>query len=179
MGLLDKISKKIGDSIEKSAGANMTGESKELYEEEKSEKEEKAKKFTDFKSQEVSCIASKEEMKNLNDLLLKCKAVDSDNLWLAGFPNFKTNQNARIVNMFSGKKNLKIITKCNNLFYLLRLDDGKLKSYDVFDKSMVKEVATENKTFSKTFKIKFSSSMFTIEVIENKDKIKDMINALK
>jgi len=179
MGILDKISKKIGDSMEKAAASNMTGESKELYEKEKKEREEKAKEFAEFKSQSVSTPASAEEMKDLNALLAKAKAVDSDNLWLAGFPNFKTNQNAKVANLFSGKKNLKIITKCNDVFFLLRFEDGNLKSYDVFNKSMVKEVGSEAKLFSKTFKVKLGSHLFTIEVTDNKDKIKQMVDALK
>lgn len=172
MGLLDKITKKIGNAIEKAASKNLTGASKEEYEKYKAEKEKAASEKPTENN--ISASYSGAELKNLDSLIQKVNAVDEQNLWIAGFPNFKVNQNAIAANLFSGKKNLKFLTYNNGTFYLLRLDNGEIGSYRIFKKENVASVEVSG-MMTKSFKVTFKDGTnYSVDVTENKDKIASM-----
>lgn len=178
MGLLEKL----GNAMEKSAAKNMTGESKEEYLKEKAQKEEAAAVVAAASApiDSVSGTYSAEELKELDKLMRKIGAVDGEGLWIGGFPNFKTGQNAVFANLLSGKKNLKFLTKNVDTYFLLKLEKGVISSYKAFSKKEVYQVEAQSKILSKSFKIKFNDNhVFTIDVTENKDKVKLMRDLLK
>lgn len=154
---------------------NLTGESKEEYQKEKAVKEERKhaeeKAKADLKA--MSIKANKEDLKDLTNLLKNSSFVDDNNNWLAGFPNFKTNQNAIVANLFSGKKNLRLLTQNNDVFYLLSINNDAMSPYKAFSKEDVIKVETGSKLLSKSIKLIFKNGdKYSVDVTENKDKIK-------
>ncbi len=179
MGLLEKLSQKMGDAMEKSAAKNMTGSSKEVYENEKKDfdnanEDQKIGEMVEFKFE-------KNDLNDLESLLLKGKFIDSQLLWIAGFPNFKTNQNAVAANLLTGKKNLQFLCINQEIYYFVHFEKDYIKTYRIFNKSDIKIFELKSKLFgTDTFKIELNDKkIFTISVTENKDKVRLITNYLK
>lgn len=180
MGLLDNISKKIGNAIETSAAKNMTGATKEEYEKDKAAKAEAAEQAAANAVKPISGSYENTELENLDALLKKIGAIDDEGLWIGGFLKLGANRNAVFANILSGKKNLKFLTSNSGLFYLIRLDNGKIMSYKGFRKEDVASVSSKSSLFEKTFTVQLKDrTTFVIGVAQNKDKIAQMKNRLK
>ncbi|MDD4121163.1 MAG: hypothetical protein PHG90_06260 [Clostridia bacterium] len=180
MGFLDNLSKKIGNAIEKSAAQNMTGATKEAYEKEKAERAEAAAKAEASAVPGIMGKYEKSDLDNLGALLKKIGAIDESALWIAGFPNFKANQNAFAANLLSGKKNLRFLAKNDDAFYLIKLDEGTISSYKGFRKEDVSSVEAKGGFLTKSFRVELKDrTVYTVDVSENKDKIDQMKNILK
>lgn len=180
MGLWDSLNKKIGNAIENAASKNMSGATKEAYEKEKAENLKTAEEIAKNTVPMISGSYDKAELENLGALLKKIDAVDEENIWIAGFPNYKTNQNAFAANLLSGKKNLKFLASKSGFFYLLKLENGTISSYKGFRKEDVAEVEATGKLLTKSFKVKLKDgTVYTVDVSENKDKIQQIKEKLK
>ncbi len=171
MGLLGKISQKMGDAMEKSATKNMTGSSKEVYDTDKNATKEA--KENDIPNEMIEFKFDKKDLNDLESLLIKGKFIDEQLLWIAGFPNFRANQNAIAANLLSGKKNLKFLCVNQGIYYCAHFEKNLLRTYKVFKNSDVKKYEVKSKLLgSTTFKIEFNDNkVFTIAVTENKDKV--------
>lgn len=171
MGIFSKIGQKIGDAIEKSASKNMTGESKELYEKEKLEKEQAAKNIEVLPS--VDIPYTKEDLKNLDELVIRANLVDQSNMWIAGFSNHRTNQNATAANLFTGKKNLRFFSKNEDLFFFAHFQDDHFKSYKSFKKDNIRKSEIKTKLLgASTCLIELNDeTKLTIDVTENKEMV--------
>ena len=174
MGLLGKIAQKMGDAMEKAAVKNMTGESKEAYEKEKLAREEARKNMVI--DELIEFKFEKDDLKDLETLLMKAKLIDDQNIWIAGLPNFKTNQSAVTANLFSGKKNLRFFTVNQELYYFVHFQDNYIKAYKVFRKPDIKYVESKTKLVgADTLKIELKDGkVFTIAVTENKEQLKSI-----
>jgi len=169
MGILGKISEKIGNAMEKSASKHMTGNSKKVYEEE--EQKLKDLKEMQIPEQLIEYKFSKDELKDLNTLLIKAELIDDKNLWIGGLPNFKVNQNSRASNLFSGKKNLRFFTVRDEIYYFALFEKDILKVYRAFKKEHIVNVEAKSKLIGgSTLKIELiDGKVFTIDVTENKE----------
>lgn len=180
MGLLDNISKKIGNAIEQSAAKNMTGASKEEYEKEKAAKEQAAAQAAAAAVAPISGSYQKEELENLDALLKKIGAIDEEGVWIGGYLKLRENQNAIVANILSGKKNLKFLTYNSGLFYLIRLDNGKIMSYKGFRKEDVTSVTSKSNLFATTFKVSLNDrTTFVVDIAANKGKLSELKSKLK
>lgn len=176
MGIFGKLMSKIGEKMEKSMSKNLTGDSAKLYQEEKeanqaiiNEKLEQEKKYEEnlntFKTS-----YSKNDMKNLEQLLEKINVLDEKKIWVGGFDNFKTNQNAKAANLFSGNKNIKILSANNDTYYLCKFDNESFYAYKLFTKDEVLKVEVEG-MLSKKIKLTFKDGKnYSVDISENKDK---------
>lgn len=171
MGIFSKIGQKIGDAMEKSASKNMTGASKELYEKEKLEKEQAKENITVLPTVDISY--SKDDLKNLDELVLRANLVDHAKMWLAGFSNHRTNQNASAANLFTGKKNLRFLTKNESLYYFAHFHDDHFKSYKTFEQTDIRKTEIKTKLLgaSTCFIELNDGTVFTIDVTENKEMV--------
>ena len=169
MGILGKISEKIGNAMEKSAAKNMTGDSKKAYEEEQQKLKELREEQTP--EQLIEYKFSKDDLKDLNALLLKANLIDEKNMWIAGLPNFKVNQNSRAANLFSGKKNLRFFTAKDDIYYFALFEKDILRAYRAFKKEHILKVEAKSKLIGgSTLKIELiDGKVFTIDVTENKE----------
>jgi len=180
MGLLDNISKKIGNAMEQSAAKNMTGATKEEYEKEKAARVEAVAQAEASAVSTISGSYDKAELENLDSLLKKIGAIDNEGLWIGGYLKLRPNQNAVVANILSGKKNLKFLTYNSGVFYLIRLDNGKILSYKGFRKEDVVSVTTKSDLFTKTFRLELNDkSTYIVDVAANKGKISQLKSKLK
>lgn len=179
MGLLSKLGQKMGDAMEKSASKNMTGASKEAYETEKLEKAtlENSKVVDEM----ISIPFSKDDLKNLNNLVKRANLVDETYIWVAGFSNFKANQNASAANLFSGKKHLKFFAVNKDIYYFAFFEDDLFKTYRIFRDEHIKLVEAKPKLLgASTLKIELhDKTIFTIDVTENKEKLESIKGMFK
>lgn len=128
----------------------------------------------------ISANYTKEELKDLNTLLSKIGATGEENLWIAGYPNFKQNQNPIVANILSGKKNYRFLTNNGDLFYLLSIKKDVIASYKTFRKEYVETVKVERRLFTKNFKVVLKDrSVYSVVVMANKDKIADIKEKLR
>lgn len=128
----------------------------------------------------ISANYTKEELKDLNTLLSKIGATGKENLWIAGYPNFKQNQNPIVANILSGKKNYRFLTNNGDLFYLLSIKKDVIASYKTFRKEYVETVKVERRLFTKNFKVVLKDrSVYSVVVMANKDKIADIKEKLR
>lgn len=176
MGLFNNLMNKIGQKMEKSMSKNLTGDSAKQYQEEKESAESiKNEKFEQEKKYEeqltpLKTSYSKNDMKNLEQLLEKIKVLDERKLWIGGFDNFKTNQNAKAANLFSGNKNIKILSVNKDTYYLCKFDDDSFYAYKLFNKNEVLKVEVEG-LLSKKIKLTFKDGKnYSVDISENKDK---------
>lgn len=178
MGLLSKLGQKLGDAVEKSASKNMSGTSKEVYESEKIEKADALKNKESFDMIETEY--SKDELKDLQNLLKRAKLVDEHHLWIAGFPNFKANQNAKAANLFSGKTNLRFFCVNGDLYSFAMFEKNSLKTYKVFRKDAILKFEAKSKLMgASTFKVELrDKTVFTIDITENKEMLEALRNLL-
>jgi hypothetical protein len=179
MGLLSKLGQKIGDAMEKSASQNMTGKTKELYEEEKLKNQENEQHKVVHESIEVKY--EKDDLKNLDQFIGNSPFVDSEKIWIAGFSNHRTNQNATAANLFTGKKNLRFFMVNKDLFYFAHFVDQQLASFKVMQKSDIRKSDIKSKLIgASTVYIEHNDgTKFTIDVTENKAKLEVIKNILK
>lgn len=168
-GIFSKIGQKIGNAMEKSASQNMTGASKELYEKEKLEKEKSAQNVIELPT--VDIAYTKDDLKNLDELIIRANLVDDSKMWLAGFSNHRTNQNASAANLFTGKKNLRFLTKNESLFYFAHFHDDHFKSYKTFKQENIRKTEIKTKLLgaSTCYIELIDGTVFTIDVTENKE----------
>ncbi len=179
MGLLSKIGKKLGDAMEKSASNHMTGATKEAYEAEKKEKETlEIKKVVDDM---ISITFSKEDMKDLDQLINRANLLDERHLWVAGFSNFRANQNASAANVLTGKKHLRFFIVKQDFYYFAFFEDDLFKTYRIFRDKDIQSVDVKIKVFgASTLKIELKDGkVFTIDVTENKDKLQSIKGMFK
>ncbi len=174
MGIIKKISKKIVDIAEETS-KYLSGDSKTEFEAQEAEvvevKKEKVVEGYTFK---------KDQAKDLDKLLGQANFVDGRHLWIAGFDNFKANQNAAAANLFSGKKNLKFLSFKDGDLYLIKFDKDVLLPYRVFSLNDVLLVDTVTKMAKSSIKIKFKDdTQFSIDITENKGSIKDIKDLFK
>jgi len=179
MGLLGKLGQKIGDAMEKSASKNMTGASKEAYEAEKSEKEILEKENVLDEMIEISY--SKDDLKNLDLLIKRANLIDERKIWVAGFSNFRANQNASAANLFSGKKHLRFFCVKQDVYSFAFFEDDMFKTYRIFrDKDILKTETKTKMLGAGTLKIELKDGkVFTIDVTENKDKLQTIKGMFK
>lgn len=185
MGLLDNLMNKIGEKLEQGLAHNMTGESKELYEKEKAEKAimqaelAKKKEVAQAELDTHKVKIDKNELKNLEVLLQKINVIDTNKLWLAGFDNFKANQNTKAANLFSGKKNIKILSYDGTKYYLSKFDGDNFFAYKQFIKADVTKLEIEG-LINKKIKLNFKDGKsYSVDIIENKEKASNFKNMLK
>jgi hypothetical protein len=185
MGLFNNLMAKVSEKIEKSMSKNLTGESKEQYEKEKAERLAKREEFE--KQQQLAQAeldkhktpANKNELKNIEPLLEKIEVLDDKKLWLAGFDNFKTNQNSKAANLFSGNKNIKVLSLSGDTYYVSKFDGDNFYAYKQFSKEDVVKIEVEG-MLSKKIKLNFKDGKsFSVDITENKDKAADFKNLLK
>ncbi|MFW5780503.1 MAG: hypothetical protein ACOCWI_03525 [Bacillota bacterium] len=132
------------------------------------------------KKQPLELSFAKEQLKDLQSLMIKSDFTDEENLWLGGFLNFKVHYNAVLENLLSGKKKMKFLAKNKDDFYLLKVDGDKIVCYKTFVKEDVAEVVTGIKLLSKAIKVVFKDEdEFSIDVTANKDKVKEFKKLLK
>lgn len=180
MGILDKISKKVGDVIETYSAKNMTGATKEEYVKDKSANAEAAANAEASAVKSISGSYQKADLDNLDILLKNIGAIDDEGLWIGGFLKLGANRNAVFANILSSKKNLKFLTYNAGVFYLIRLDNEKIMSYKGFRKKDVVSVSSKSSLFEKTFKVELiDRTTFIIGVAANKGKINQIKSKLK
>ncbi|MBU1093689.1 MAG: hypothetical protein KKH01_04425 [Firmicutes bacterium] len=166
MGILTKISKKIED-IASETSQYLSGDSKKAYEEQKATEAKKIEKTVE------GYTFTKDQLRDLDVLLGQANFVDGRHLWIAGFDNFKANQNVKAANLFSGKKNLKFLSIKDDDFYLMKFDKNVLLPYRVFNVDDVLLVDLTSKMTKSSMKIKFKDdTKFSIDITENKDSVK-------
>lgn len=174
MGILGKLGQKLGDAMEKSASKNMTGSSKEVYENE--QKEKKAFEESRIIEPMISVPFSKEDLKDLDQLLLKADIIDERHLWVAGFPNHRANQNASAANVFTGKKHLRFFAVKEENFSFAFFEDDIFKTYRIFKENDIKSAEVKTKMLGAgTLRIELKDGkILTIDVTENKDKLQSL-----
>lgn len=180
MGLFDYLSKKISNVMEKGISKNLSGESKIEYEKQKQEQKLKAE-IAEKNSQAIQAElnlkktpATKNDLNNLEILLDKISVLDNTKTWVGGFENYKLKQNSKIVNMFSGNKNIRIFAVNAENYYYCKFDGENFLAYKKISKENINKVEIEN-YFSKKFLVKLNDgSVFTIDVTENKDKLANL-----
>lgn len=179
MGLLGKLGQKLGDAMEKSASKNMTGASKEAYEAEK--KEQEAQKKEQIIDEMISIPFSKDDLKDLNGLVNRANLIDENQLWVAGFSNFRANQNASAANLFSGKKHLRFFSVNKEVYSFAFFEDDMFKTYRIFRDQDIKDVDVKIKMLgASTLKIELKDGkLLTIDVTENKDKLQSIKGMFK
>lgn len=179
MGLLSKIGQKIGNAMEKSASQNMTGESKELYEKEKAEREQR--KMDQVIDPMIDISFTKDELKDLDLLIRRADMTDDRGLWIAGFSNHRHNQNASAANLFSGKKNLRFLTLKGDLLYFAHFVDDHFKTYKALRKENIRKMDIKMKLIgASTCYIELKDqTIFTIDITENKQKASEIKEILK
>ncbi len=166
MGLLDKIKRKIGSAMEKSAVKQMSEEDREKYEKEKL-KVSKPKESLPI----IQSNFTKDELNNLEALLIRVGAVDNDKVWVSGFLKHRDNLNVRTANLFSGKKNMKFLTYNNGLFYMLGFDKDIIKSVQTFKQENV--IKAENK---KEFRLELNlKTNIRLVITDNKKKADELV----
>ncbi|MDD4316026.1 MAG: hypothetical protein PHC84_02570, partial [Clostridia bacterium] len=177
MGLFENLMGKVGNAMEKSMSKNLQGESKEAYEKEKAEKAENKAAFEkdqqaikdDLASRKIQ--ASSNDLKSPEALLAKIGVIDESKIWVGGFDNFKANQNAKFANIFSGNKNIKIVSLVNGVFYLSKFEDGNFYAYKKFTKEQVASAEIEG-LLSKKIRIKLNdNTTYSVDITENKEKL--------
>lgn len=185
MGLFDNLMAKVGEKMEKSMSKNLTGESKEQYEKEKTDNLLKKEEFEKQKAEAQAELdthkipANKNDLKNLEALLEKIEVLDDKKLWLAGFDNFKTNQNAKAANLFSGNKNIKVLSAKGDTYYLSRFENDIFFAYKKFAKEDLVKIEVEG-LMSKKIKLSFKNGKgYSVDITENKDKATKFKNLLK
>lgn len=185
MGLLNNLMSKVGNAVEKAVSKNLSGDSKKEYEEYK-QKQADQKLATEQKQQEIKnelelhkTTASKNELKELLPLLQKINVLDSNLIWVGGFDNFKTNQNAKAANLFSGNKNIKVFAVNGDTYYLCKFENDSFYAYKMLTKQDITGCEVEG-LVSKKLKIKTKDNHpFSIDVTENKEalsKIKELFS---
>lgn len=127
---------------------------------------------TDKEFEEIINPIKKCECKNLKKYIKCCSIIDERELWIAGYPNFNIGQNAVAANLFSGKKNLKIISCKGDKFYISRIRNESFITFKEFTKDDILEVEARVKLFFGSFKVTLNDSYtFSVEVCYNKDNI--------
>lgn len=169
MGIFDKIKAKISGAIEKSAVSQMTEEEKAAYE---AEREAMKPKVV---GEELSLRYTKDEVKDLEALLLKLGAIDARKIWIGDFLKQRHNTDAKFANMFSGHKNLRFLTLKDDIFYMIKFEGDKIYSYKAFKKENVASVK-KSPVFAVTL---FEKVSMHLEVTKNKQKVNELINLLK
>ncbi|HZJ89193.1 MAG TPA: hypothetical protein VFD05_00725 [Bacilli bacterium] len=169
MGILDKIKAKIGSAIEKSAVSQMTDEEKTAY------KAEREALKPEVGGVELSLQYTKEEVKDLESLLLKLGAIDNRKVWIGGFLKQRQNTNAKFANMFSGHKNLRFLTLKDDIFFMIKFEGDKIYSYKAFKKEHVASVR-KSPVFTVAL---FEKVTMHLEVTKNKQKVNELVSLLK
>ena len=179
MSILGKIGQKIGNAMEKAASNNMTGESKKLYEQEKFEREQNEQEKTVIEGFKIEF--NKDDLKNINELIQRIPNSDENALWIAGFSNHRTNQNATAANLFSGKKNLRFLIINQDIFYFAHFVDNTFESYKNFVQSDIKKTEIKSKLLgASTLYVELKDGkVFTIDITENKEKLDHIKNIFK
>lgn len=185
MGFLNNMMDKIGKGMEKVMSKNLSGDSKEQYEKEKEEKE-KVKQENESDKLEMQnelalhkVSANKSELKELEPLLKKVDVMDDDKLWIAGFDNFKANQNAKAANLFSGNKNVKTLSKKDDDLFVCKYSDEHFYAIKKFAKDDVVNFTVEG-MLGKSVKLQLKDGYkYSVDVTENKDKLTQLKEFLK
>lgn len=185
MGLLDKMMQKVGDTMEKTMGKNLSGESKEQYEKDK-ENKVSAKQEQDSLKEEAKMAlaehtvpADKTALKDLELLLIKNKTLNEQKNWVGGFDNFRTNQNAKFANILSGNKNVKTISIYGDQCFVCKYDGNNFLAVKQFSKSDVIRFEVEG-LVGKKIKLELKDNYkLSIDVTENKEKVAILKNFFK
>lgn len=177
MGLFGDLMSKVGAKMEAVMGKNMSGESKEAYEKEQQANDEqileqetqKAESAQELDKHKTTATAS--DLKNLETLLQTIAVIDQNKQWVGGFDNFKANQNAKAANLFSGNKNIKVLSACDNAFYLSKYHNGSFYAYQMFTKQDVVKLQIEG-MLSKKIKLELANgTTYSVDVSENKEMV--------
>jgi len=111
----------------------------------------------------------------------RANLIDENQLWVAGFSNFRANQNASAANLFSGKKHLRFFTVNKEMYSFAFFEDDMFKTYRIFRDQDIKDVEVKIKMLgASTLKIELKDGkLLTIDVTENKDKLQSIKGMFK
>lgn len=173
MGIFDKISQKIGNAIKETTEKNATGKTRELLESENNNNNNDSDNNCP-KDLEISIPFSKDD--SFEDIIRNAGLGD---LWVAGYDNFRSNQNAKFANMFSGKNNLKFIICKDDCVYICKTEKNVFNLLKVASKRDIVEAKVINKMLEKSVVVKLNGFTTTIDVTENKEKLSQIQSFLK
>lgn len=107
--------------------------------------------------------------------------MDERRLWVAGFSNFRANQNASAANVFTGKKHLRFFIVKHDVYYFAFFEDDLFKTYRIFRDKDIKNVDIKIKMLgASSLKIELKDGkILTIDVTENKDKLQSIKGMFK
>ncbi len=185
MGLLDKLTEKVGKVVENVTTKSLSGESKELYEKDKASGiESRRERESQLQEKQVEVEkhkvkTDKSSLKELEPLLLKIEALDDNKIWIGGLDNFRTNQNAKFANILSGNKNVKTISICEEQCYICKFDGESFGAFKGFGKADVVLFEAEG-LVSKKIKLKLIDGYsVSLDITENKEKVNSLKEFLK